>query len=109
MNFSRADELMRQAVAAKVFPAGMLLVGMGEKVLFRRAYGRLGPEESEPLTNEQTRFDIASLTKPLVVGMLTLRALESGKLCLWDKLSTFVNAPEDKKEITVRQLLTHTA
>ena len=109
MNFSRADELMRQAVAAKVFPAGVLLVGMGEKVLFRRAYGRLGPEESEPLTNEQTRFDIASLTKPLVVGMLTLRALESGKLCLWDKLSTFVNAPEDKKEITVRQLLTHTA
>ena len=109
MNFSRADDIMRQAVANRAFPCGVLLVGQREKILFRRAYGRLGPEDAEPLANEQTRFDIASLTKPLVVGMLTLRALESGKLCLWDKLNTFVNAPADKKDITIRQLLTHTA
>lgn len=109
MNFSRADEIMRQAVTNHAFPAGVLLVGSGEKILFRRAYGRLGPDEHEPPANEQTRFDIASLTKPLVVGMLALRALESGKLCLWDKLSTFVEAPTDKKDITIRQLLTHTA
>ena len=109
MNFARADELMRQAVTDRVFPAAVLLVGRGEKVLFRRAYGRLGPEENEPPTNEQTRFDLASVTKPLVTAMLTLRALESGKLCLWDKLGTFVEAPADKRELTIRQLLTHTA
>ena len=109
MNFSHADEIMRQAVASRVFPGAVLLVGSGERVLFRRAYGRLGPEETEPMTNEQTRYDLASLTKPLVVGMLTLRALESGKLCLWDKLSTFIQAPADKQDITIRQLLTHTA
>ncbi len=109
MNFSRADEMMQKAVAARAFPAATLLVGRGEKVLFRRAYGRLGPDEGEPATTEQTRFDIASLTKPLVVGMLTLRAIESGRLCLWDKLDTFVDAPDDKKDITIRQLLTHTA
>ncbi len=109
MNFSRVDEMMQNAVAANAFPAAVLLVGRGEKVLFRRAYGRLGPDAGEPLTTEQTRFDIASLTKPLVVGMLTLRAIESGRLCLWDKLETFVDAPEDKKDITIRQLLTHTA
>ncbi len=109
MNFARADEMMRNAVEANAFPAATLLVGRGEKVLFRRAYGRLGPDEGEPHTTEQTRFDIASLTKPLVVGMLALRALESGRLCLWDKLGTFVDAPEDKKDITIRQLLTHTA
>ena len=109
MNFSRVDEIMRQAVAAHSFPAATVLVGRGEKILFRHAYGRLGPDEREPLTTEQTRFDLASLTKPLVIGMLTLRALESGKLCLWDKLGTFVDAPEDKKDVTIRQLLTHTA
>jgi CubicO group peptidase (beta-lactamase class C family) len=109
MNFTRADELMQQAVASHAFPSAVLLVGRGERILFRRAYGRLGLEETDPPVNLQTRFDIASLTKPLVVAMLTLRALESGKLCLWDKLGTFVEAPEDKREITIRQLLTHTA
>jgi len=109
VNFARVDALMRQFVAARAFPGAVLLAGRGDKVLFRRAYGRLGPEESEPSVNEQTRYDIASLTKPLVVGMLTLRALESGKLCLWDRLGTFLDAPEDKRNITIRQLLTHTA
>ena len=109
MNFARADELMRQAVAERAFPAGVLLVGRGDRLLFRRAYGRLGPDETEPQTNLQTRFDIASLTKPLVVAMLALRALESGRLCLWDRLGTFIEAPEDKRAITIRQLLTHTA
>jgi CubicO group peptidase (beta-lactamase class C family) len=109
MNFARADGLMRQAVDERVFPAAVLLVGRGERILFRRAYGRLGPDAGEPQTDLQTRFDIASLTKPLVTAMLALRALESGRLCLWDKLGTFVDAPEDKREITVAQLLTHTA
>ncbi|MEA5000197.1 MAG: serine hydrolase domain-containing protein [Candidatus Limiplasma sp.] len=109
MNFARVDEIMRQAVLNHAFPAAALLVGQREKVLFRRAYGRLGYGEQEPATTEQTRFDIASLTKPLVVGTLALRAIESGKLCLWDKLGTFVDAPEDKRDITIRQLLTHTA
>ncbi len=109
MNFARVDEIMRQAVANQAFPAAVLLVGKREKVLFRRAYGKLGQGEQAPAANEQTRFDIASLTKPLVVGMLTLRALENGKLCLWDKLDTFIDAPEDKRDITIRQLLTHTA
>ncbi len=109
MSFTRLDDIMRQVIGSQAFPAAALLVGRGEKVLFRRAYGRLGPDAQEPPANEQTRFDVASLTKPLVVGMLALRALESGKLCLWDKLDTFLEAPEDKKNITIRQLLTHTA
>ncbi len=109
MNFARVDALMRQSVAGGAFPAAVLLAGSGDKILFRRAYGRLGPGERELPADEQTRFDIASLTKPLVTAMLTLRAMESGKLCLWDKLDTFLDVPEDKRDITVRQLLTHTA
>ena len=35
--------------------------------------------------------------------------MESGKLCLWDKLGAFIDAPADKQEITIAQILTHTA
>ncbi len=107
MHFSHADDLMKKAVEGGAFPSASLLIGMGKKVLFRRAYGRLSP--GGEMTNEQTRYDLASLTKPLVIGMLTLRALESGKLCLWDKLGAFIDAPPDKRDITIRQILTHTA
>lgn len=107
ISFSHADHIITQGIQEGAFPSAQLLVGQGKKVLFRRAYGRLTPE-GEP-ANEQTRYDLASLTKPLVVAMLTLRALEAGKLCLWDKLGTFIDAPPDKKDITIRHILTHTA
>ena len=107
VNFSHADHIVKQAVEQGAFPSASLLIGMGKRVLFRRAYGRLSP--TGDLTNEQTRYDLASLTKPLVTGMLTLRAMESGKLCLWDKLGAFIDAPADKRDITIRQILTHTA
>ncbi len=107
LGFTRADDLIKLAIEQGAFPSASLLVGQGKKVLFRRAYGRLYP--GGEMTTEQTRYDLASLTKPLVVGMLALRAMESGKLCLWDKLGTFIDAPADKKDITIRQILTHTA
>lgn len=108
-DFTKADQVIRQALAEEAFTSANLLVGKGNRVLFRRAYGRLSIEEDAPLTTEHTRYDLASLTKPLVIGMLTLRAMESGKLCLWDQLGTFVDAPEDKQSITIGQILTHTA
>ena len=106
-SFSHADQVVKQAVAEGAFPSASLLIGKGKRILFRRAYGLLSP--TGEMTNERTRYDLASLTKPLVIGMLTLRAMESGKLCLWDKLGTFIDAPPDKKDITIRQILTHTA
>lgn len=108
-DFSNADRIIRQGLEQEAFTAACLLVGRGDRVLFRRAYGRLSIEEEAGLCNEQTRFDLASITKPLVVGMLSLRAMESGRLCLWDKLGTFIDAPKDKQNISIAQILTHTA
>jgi len=108
-DFSRADQVVRQGLKDGAYTAACLLAGCGPKVLFRRAYGRLSTEEDAPYTNEQTRFDLDSLTRPLVTGMLTLRAMEAGKLCLNDRLDTFLHAPEDKAGVTIAQILTHTA
>lgn len=108
-DFSRADSVVAQAIEDCAFTSACLLVGQNERVLFRRAYGLLSIDDDAPLTNEHTRYDIASVTKPLVVGMLTLRAMEAGKLCLWDRLGTFLDAPRDKRDITIAQILTHTS
>ena len=108
-DFSRADQTVRQGLRDGAYTAACLLVGQGDQVLFRRAYGRLDFGEDSLHTNEHTLFDVDSLTKPLVTGMLAMRALEAGKLCLSDKLGSFIDAPADKADITIAQLLTHTA
>ena len=82
-DFSLADQVVGRALEAGAFTSACLLVGRGERVLYRRAYGRLSIDDDAPPTNEHTRYDLASITKPLVVGMLTLRAMEAGRLCLW--------------------------
>lgn len=108
-DFTKADEVVRQGLRTGAYTAACLLVGRDERVLMRRAYGTLGIEEDAPPASEQTCYDIASITKPLVVGMLMLRALEEGRLCLWDRLGTFIDAPRDKQDLTIAQILTHTA
>ena len=108
-DFSQADGVVSRSLEAGAFTSACLLVGREERVLYRRAYGRLSVEDDAPMTNEHTRYDLASLTKPLVVGMLALRAMEAGRLCLWDRLGTFLDAPRDKSDITIAQILTHTA
>lgn len=109
LDFTNADQVIRQGLDMEAYTAACLLVGRGDRVLFRRAYGRLSIEEDAGLCNEQTRFDVASITKPMVVGMLCLRAMESGRICLWDRLGAFIDAPQDKRDITIAQILTHSA
>lgn len=63
-----------------------------------------------PNANEDTLFDIASMGKVLVTSTLVLHAVGLGIMSLDDTLGKFFPfAPADKKDITVRQCLTHTS
>jgi CubicO group peptidase (beta-lactamase class C family) len=58
-----------------------------------------------------TRFDLASLTKPLVTAPLCMAAIELGFINLDDPLSRFFpgSVPGDKEGITVKNLLSHSS
>lgn len=58
--------------------------------------------------SDTTLFDIASITKVVSVGMLSLIAMERGLLRLEQPVSDFFPVPEHNKELTVKHLLTHT-
>ena len=65
---------------------------------------------ASPNANGDTYFDIASCGKVLVTSTLILQAVGEGKIGLDDRLERFfANVPEEKKPITIRQLLTHTS
>jgi CubicO group peptidase (beta-lactamase class C family) len=60
--------------------------------------------------NEDTYFDLASCGKILVTTPLILQAIGEKQLSLDSTLDTFFeNVPWDKKNITIKHLLTHTS
>lgn len=63
-----------------------------------------------PDVDEYTYFDVASTGKVLVTSTLILQAIDTGLLKLENTLQDFFcNVPEDKKNITIKLLLTHTS
>lgn len=87
---------------------GVLLVRYKDEVLLHEAYGHRDREAGEPMTLG-TGFDIGSITKPITDATL-LKLEEQGKLSTGDTLGEFFpSAPEDKRGITVQQLMEHRA
>ena len=111
VNFSVVDDAVRAAIVAKKLPGAVVLIGHGGSVVYERAYGDRSVEPSiEPMTTD-TIFDMASLTKCLVTATAVMQLEEQGKVALDDPVSKYL--PEfgvnGKREVTLRELLTHFA
>jgi CubicO group peptidase (beta-lactamase class C family) len=59
--------------------------------------------------SEQTVYDLASLTKPIVSASLAMRLIETGALALADKVQRWVPSwtGPDRTPVTIRDLLEH--
>lgn len=90
-------------------PGAVVLVGQGERVVYRQAFGERVPGR-EPMTLD-TVFDVASLTKPVITTTAVMQLVERGKLKLDTSVARYWPAfgRKGKGTITVRQLLTHTS
>jgi uncharacterized protein YbbC (DUF1343 family)/CubicO group peptidase (beta-lactamase class C family) len=107
--FAALDQIINEAIAQKVTPGAVLIVGHDGKTAYKKAYGvRTTVPTPEPMT-EDTVFDLASLTKPIATATAVMKLFEEGKVRLNDPVARYI--PEfgnnGKEEITVRQLLTH--
>lgn len=88
--------------------AGSVLVARGDEVLHLAGYGLADREAGRPF-RPATVSTIGSLTKQFT-GAAILRLQEQGRLDVDGPIgSFFAEAPADKNEITIHQLLTHTA
>ncbi|HEX8747820.1 MAG TPA: serine hydrolase domain-containing protein [Pyrinomonadaceae bacterium] len=100
-----------ERIAEGDFPSAVYLVAERGRVQFRDALGHavLGPPERRAALD--TIYDLASLTKPLVTGMLCARYVEKRELKLDAEVRTYLpefDTPE-KRAVTLRHLLTHTS
>jgi len=102
------DEIVRTIYENGQF-SGAVLVAVNGDIIYNDAFGYANIED-RILNTSDTKFRIASFTKPFT-AMLILQLVEDGKLQLDGKLTQYLaEFPEEKgQNITIHQLLTHTA
>ena len=89
------------------FFSGSLLVARGDAIVYERCFGDANLELGVPITPE-TRFAIASITKPMQVVLLA-RLVDAGVLTPGDSISQWIDGFPSGDSLTVIQLTNHEA
>jgi len=105
------SNLLEERIKDGDFPSAVYLVAERGREVFADALGNALVEPHHIAATLDTIYDLASLTKPLLTGLLCAHRIEAGELTLDSSISQYL--PEfdraDKEAITVRELLTHTS
>jgi len=103
----KVDAAVKSAMEANGTPSAQVAVVQDGHIVFSKAYGdaRLAP--ALPATTA-TRYEIASVSKEFTAAAALL-LVEDGKLSLDDHVSKWFPDLTGADQITVRQLLSHTA
>ncbi len=102
-------EIVEEAIREEKTPGAVVLIGHGDRVVYRRAFGFRALEPKKFPMAPDTIFDLSSLTKVIATAPAVMQLVEKGKLRLQDPVAKYW--PEfkanGKDTITVHQLLTH--
>lgn len=106
---ARIDAAVTEAIAAHQLPGAVVVVGRGDTVVYRKAYGQRAIVPSPELMTLDTIFDLASLTKVVATTPAVMMLVEEGRIRLTDPVATFIPefAKYGKDRVAVRDLLTH--
>jgi uncharacterized protein YbbC (DUF1343 family)/CubicO group peptidase (beta-lactamase class C family) len=106
---ARLDAVINDAIADHKLPGVVVVVGRGDTIVWRKAYGSRALQPAPEAMTLTTIFDLASLTKVVATTPAVMMLVEDGKIRLTDPVASFI--PEfgkyGKDRITIRDLLTH--
>ena len=122
----RIDQMVNGLIESNAAPGAVVLIARNGKIVYHQAYGYSDTESKKPMLRDNI-FRIASQTKA-ITSLAVMMLWEEGKFLLDDPVSKYIPVfknpkvlkafnPEDSsyiaepagKEITIRQLLTHTS
>ena len=86
---------------------GSILVAKHRNIMVSKAYGMSNEEQQLPNTT-QTKFMVGSITKQFT-ALSIMQLEERGLLNVNDKIDKYIPNFPHGKEITIRQLLSHTS
>src|ERR1035437_2016420 len=115
---SKIDSILQTKVDLDEIPGAVIEIKKKDRVIYKHTYGYaqkydynhnvLNPPEKMTIEH---MFDIAFLTKVIGTTTSIMLLADRGKISVDDPVSRYVKAfgTPDKKDITIRHLLTHTA
>lgn len=111
MKSEEISEFLQFRIDARDFPSAVYLVAEKGEIVFQDALGFAVVEPERIKAEIDTIYDLASLTKPLITGLLCAKLIEKREINLSDKIADYFDefAASDKQKITVENLLTHTS
>ena len=105
------DRLVEAGIRAGDYPGAAVVVASSQRVLYRKAYGARTYEPRRIANDFSTIYEMASLTKAAVTATAVMALVERGTLRTSDRVARWI--PEfgtnGKQDVTIAQLLTHTA
>ncbi len=100
----KIDEFITPFAKAGHF-SGVVLASKDGKIFYKKAFG-LASVEHDVLNRTDTKFGIASITKPMTYIVLN-RLIEAGKIALADKLNKYIPDFPDGGKISIEMLARH--
>jgi D-alanyl-D-alanine carboxypeptidase len=104
---NKIDAIARQTLEATGVPSASLAVVQDGKIAYLQAYGQARLEPPTPAQPEM-RYSIGSISKQFTAAAVLLLA-EQEKLSLDDPVARFIPDLTRAREVTIRQLLSHTS
>src|SRR5687767_12462521 len=105
------SNFLRSRIDAGDFPSAVYLVAEKGEIKFHDALGYAVVEPERIEAKLDTMYDLASLTKVLVTGLLVARRIEDGELTLDSRVADHLPAFDSSTidDLTIRDLATHTS
>ncbi len=111
MKSGKISEFLQSKIDGGDFPSAVYLVAEKGEIIFQGALGLAVVEPEKIEAKIDTIYDLASLTKVLVTGLLCAKLLERGEINLSERISNFFGEfdSDEKSQITIENLITHTS
>jgi CubicO group peptidase (beta-lactamase class C family) len=112
------DSILQSAVDSKLIPGAVIQIKKGNKNIYSKAFGfaERNDDQNQPLVHPvpmatDVLFDLASLTKVAGTATSIMLLVDRGLINVDDPVGKYIPAFDtgNKKQITIRHLLTHTA
>jgi len=110
--FAAVGALVQRGIRQGVYPGAVVVIGRRDTVLYAKGFGHLSWARGAPRPSAQeTRWDLASLTKVLATASAVMVLVDRGLVSLDAPVARYLPrfTGDGRELITVRMLLDHTS
>jgi len=102
---------LNQAIGDSAFPGCAISVGYNSKLIFEQSFGNFTYDSNSQKVEVNSIYDLASVTKVIATTTTAMVLYDQGRLGLDQKVVEIVPEfqGENKENVTIRHLLTHTS